>query len=112
MAAAFDRVPPADVEEDAEYMSDDEAVVVEAHVRAAILLDPNTIMSRIQRRLPNTPLPSFELDSITSQTNSSSVCLLCLAANTVSTLLCNDLLVCVAQINALRLPRELDENAL
>lgn len=104
MAAAFDRVPPTDVntEDELQEVSDDDVVVVEAYARAAILLDPNTIMSRIQRRLPNNaPLPSFDLESITSRTTSS-FCLLFLTANNVSTSRCriNGLFVGLVQINA------------
>ena len=40
----------------AALVSGDGMFVVDAYVRAAILLDPNTIMSLIQRRLPNAPL--------------------------------------------------------
>ena len=37
-------------------VSGDDILVVDAYERAAILLDPNTIMSLIQRRLPNEPV--------------------------------------------------------
>jgi hypothetical protein len=68
---------------------DDDMVVVEAYVRAAILLDPNTIMSRIQWRLPNTSL-SLSCDSESINTGiPSSDCLLRLTVNDVATLCCS-----------------------
>ena len=72
-----------------------------------MLLDPNTIISRIQRRLPNASLSSlFDHEPSVTSRIISSLFLLRLTSNNVTTFRFNDLFVGVAKINAQLLPRE------